>query len=665
MKKETITLLQLPPVMFAPFFAAGLLGAYFGGAIVRGILIVAFLAAAVFLACKRKRAALCAVGGFCGALVMTLWLCVSVFPAQKFVGKSVVTEFEITEITNSSGGYKAFTARASLDGRTVRVRLSAAGEISEGDIIKALVEFSALDEQYKTHSHAQNILLDGKVKEIYTRSYGFSFRNALLGIQKRTKYLLTSKMSDDGAALALAMLLGDTSKLSLTLTECMKISGVSHYSAVSGTHFAVFTAVLLLMIPSRSKRFRLCAIIALIPLAAAFFGGSLSVIRSAAMIALCFLSELIGRKSAVLNSLCVAVIIICTANPSAVLDAGFQLSVMGVFGAGFLGRELAETIDEKIPEGMAKLRPIIKPVVISACAGICTSPLCIAYFGGVSALGAFTTLIISPLFTCAAALGLFYFITGFGFLASVLDFIMKITMSVICFFGKMRTGWVAMNFSGAVLLAAVCVVILVFVVIFRNSHIIFNAKSFVAVMSIALLLCFFTRENCCKTEFISDGTSGAAIYCSKGTAAILISGGGSDKLVEDIAQRLDSNGIRAVSIICGTETNGAAARAIAELSTIIPVGGVFITGFTQWTHFGEKVYVSDEPRGEIDFNGRTISADKSGSTKKGDIVLYYGYKRSVPATNAEIALYASSQQKLLPENGVNIYGSVYTIKKGE
>lgn len=662
MKKEIETLLKLSPVMTAPFFIAGMAAAYFGGIIACIAVLVLTSAAAVLLIKKRKRMVLCAIGGFAGACVMLIWTCFTIIPAQSYVGKAVKTQYTITEIISTTSSFSTYRAQAKIGGLSVGVRLSGTGEVAEGEKVCALVEYSALDDEYKTHSHAQNIMLVGEVKELYSVSDEFSIYKTLAKIRAHAKDMLSTGLESSEESLAMAMLLGDTSKLSLSQTEFMRISGVSHYSAVSGTHFSILIAIILPLLPQLSKRIRSTSMVAFILLAAVFFGGSLSVVRSAVMLAICFISDIFGSKSVMLNSLCVAVIIICTISPGAMLDAGFQMSVMGAFGAGFVGKEITEMIDERLPLSLAKLLPLIKAITISACAVICTSPFCIAYYGGVSALGAFTTIIIAPLFICAAVVGVLYFATGIGVFAGVLGWIMRTMSSIIRFFGKMRTGWLDMRFFGAVFLSVICVIILVGIALYRNSYSFLKVNRLALVTAFALFMCFFNREYSNCVEIISDGTSGAAIHCEGRIATVLISGSGSKKLVSEIAERLDRNGICGVRAIYGEQVSSDTAHFLAELTDIVIVGEVCVSGTTKYTSFADNVHISDKPKGEITFGNRTISTAKSGSKEKGDIVLYYGYKRSVPDNNANIAIYASSQQKLLPENGVNTYGMVYTIK---
>ncbi len=660
MRDEASALVRLPPVLFAPFFAAGLAAAYYSCDAVRCVLAAAAVGTLALLALRRKRAAVCAAGALIGVCLMTGWVHFRAEPAKRYAGTCVETEYTIMQITDSVGDWQAFTALVRLDGRDVRARLTSAKMGTEGSRVSALVELSEPDERYEARCHAQGVMLEGKVCEIHTVDSSVTLHTALAALRSLLKGKLERALDGEECALAKALLVGDTTALSLPQREFLRISGISHYSAVSGTHFAVFAALLLLLLPEKSRLLRAGLALSAVPPALLLFGGQISVVRSALMLALCYIGELFGRKTVLLNSLCVAMTVICAANPAAVLDAGLQMSVMGVFGAGFVGARLAEPLERSLPEGMQRLRPVVKPLAASVGAVVCTSPLSIAYFGGISAAGAFTTIIAAPLFVCAMGAGALYFITGLPLLAQVLGRLMEMFSGIAEFFGKMRTLWFAMDYRGAVLPALLCAGIAAWAA-FCPEHIPrCKAASCAALAAFSMFMCLITRESRSRAEFVSDGTSGAAIICAGDEAAVLISGGGSEQLVRLITERLDRSGIHRMAFAAGEELNARGVTALEELSQLITVERVYIPqeisaqGFAQGV---ERTYARVEA---LAAGGVTIAADRAGGMASGDIVLYYG-KRSAPENNAQLALYASAGQAL-PENGVCIYGEVYTAR---
>lgn len=658
MRDEASALLRLPPVMFAPFFAAGLAAAYYLGGVWRGALAAAACGALIMLALRRKRAAICAAGALFGILAMSCWVNFCAKPAQRYAGTCVETQYVITQITDVQGERQTFTALVRLDGKNVRARLSSAKFGGEGSTVSALVELSALDEKYAARSHAQGIMLEGEVVSIHSADGAVTLRTALSALRGLLSGALERGLDGEECALAKAMLIGDTTALSLPQREFLRISGVSHYSAVSGTHFTVFAALLLMLMPKKSRRLRAGLALAAVPAAVLLFGGQTSVVRSAAMLAMCYAGELLGRKTVLLNSLCAAVTVICAVNPAAVLDVGLQMSVLGVFGAGFVGVRLSEPLERALPEGMQRLRPVVKPMAASLGAVICTSPLSIAYFGGISSVGALTTIIISPLFVGAMGAGALYFITGFPLLAEAVGGLMQMIAGITEFFGKMRTLWFAMDYKGAVLLALVCACIAAWAAFYPEHIPQSKAAAFASLAAFSMFMCLITRESRSRAEFVSDGTSGAAIICAGDEAAVLISGSGSEQLARRIAERFDRSGIHRVAFAAGAELGAQGVYALEELSQLVPIERVFIPQELSAQDLAQGVERIDARVDSLNVGGVTIAADKAGGMREGEIVLYYG-KHSAPENKAELALYASPRQEL-PENGVCIYGEFYT-----
>ena len=82
----------------------------------------------------------------------------------------------------------------------------------------------------------------------------------------------------------------------------------------------------------------------------------MSVIRAFIMITLTGSSVLFYRRSDVLNSLCIAVIIITLPSPFVIRDASFLLSVSGAFGIGVFAQYMTKGMpDEKGSQKLIKI----------------------------------------------------------------------------------------------------------------------------------------------------------------------------------------------------------------------------------------------------------------------------------------------------------------------
>ena len=65
----------------------------------------------------------------------------------------------------------------------------------------------------------------------------------------------------------------------------------------------------------------------------------------------------------------------------------------------------------------------------------------------------------------------------------------------------------------------------------------------------------------------------------------------------------------------------------------------------------------------VSVNGMSIVCAKSGDESvSGDIVMYWGYTRSIPANSAGLPVYVSAWQNKIPYNGVNIYDEPLRIE---
>lgn len=140
------------------------------------------------------------------------------------------------------------------------------------------------------------------------------------------------------------VLLGNADEISLCSREIFSQAGLAHVLALSGTHVAILSSfVLILLCPLRLFGWRAAVYIAV----AAFLwfyafltGLSPSVLRAVIMISVVFLARITSRSNTGLNALCLAAIIILIATPRALYSPSFQLTFCAVasillFGEAF------------------------------------------------------------------------------------------------------------------------------------------------------------------------------------------------------------------------------------------------------------------------------------------------------------------------------------------
>lgn len=657
---------KLPAVRFALFWAVGLLASFYGGTLLRAAVLSIGAAAGIIFLLKKNPLAICAAGLFFGAAAMLWQMCFIYAPADELCGQTVEADFVVTEILSTKGDRAEYLAKLDCNGTRINVRLYGEDKVRAGDKCRAEVTFKKSEDSYRVINRSKGIAISGSVGEIISQESGFSLAGSIAEIRTRCMSIVRRYISGEEGALALAMMFGEEGTMSLRLSEAFKVSGVAHFTAVSGTHFAVLFMVLLELLADDKKLVRALLSLVLIPLAVMFFGATASVVRSAVMILILNCSPLILRRGDTLNSLSIALLALTAANPSAVLDAGLQMSVLGVFGAAIIGRGLGETLSAKLPHRVRFLSAAVKALCCSACAVVFTSPVAIACFGGVSLIGAISSLIVMPLFTLGMVFVLLLVITGAQFFALPAAVLLRVMIWIISALGKWRGLWLCTDYKYAAVIAALCALCL-FAAVYEPAEMQrLGLRTFVALSAFSLVMCLVSRGGRGRISFVSDGKDGAAVISMGSESAVYIAGGGGN-LAPKIAEALRRNGAMSIRFIAadGLDHNGA--LSVSELTEIVPTGAVYANENVRGVLFrNSDCMIADYSPNGLSIGNITVSCAKAGDSEVcADIVMYTGYKLSEPANAADTALYCSSRQNILPENGVNIYDTEYCIDIGK
>ena len=170
LEEDKAILLSQPFVRFAPFFAAGMLTVYFGGAALGAILFAVTSAALVYLAKVKKKELLCAAGAVLGILLMSAYMKLYCEPVVGYAGETVRTRIYVTEITKRSGQSEELIAKTALDGRTAKLRLSCEEVLPEEHFADVTMDLELAEQTADNLSNG--ILLSGEITEINSAEYG-------------------------------------------------------------------------------------------------------------------------------------------------------------------------------------------------------------------------------------------------------------------------------------------------------------------------------------------------------------------------------------------------------------------------------------------------------------------------------------------------------------
>lgn len=213
---------------------------------------------------------------------------------------------------------------------------------------------------------------------------------------------LAEQVPGDAGGLLPGVAVGDTSRAAPDLTEAMTASGLSHLTAVSGAHFSMVGALVLLGCAAVGvpRRWRAA------PAALVMAGFVLlvrpgpSVVRAALMGAVGLAGLVAGRPARAVPALAAAVITLLVVDPWLALDVGFALSVAATAGIALLAGPLAARWADRIGRGPALALAV--PIAAQAACG----PVLVLLDPSVAMYAVPANLVAAPAVGPATVLGL-------------------------------------------------------------------------------------------------------------------------------------------------------------------------------------------------------------------------------------------------------------------
>lgn len=263
------------------------------------------------------------------------------------------------------------------------------------DWVECAVTFYAFDSGGGIYSTLNSRLADGYqaggylsqyegilVEETQTVSPG----KLIVELRRQVSRELDRLLPRREAGLVQAMVLGDGSGISQEDLNNFRQLGVSHVLVVSGLHMTVLAGFLQFFL----KRFHIRKAVGNLLTGLALFlflllsGFQPSATRGAVMFGVILLADSFGRRSDGLNSLGLAVLVVCAGNPFAGGDLGFALSVTATLGIVLLYHPLYRFfLGERLSGTPQKLwRPVASSLGATSSALLGTFPVQITVFGG-------------------------------------------------------------------------------------------------------------------------------------------------------------------------------------------------------------------------------------------------------------------------------------------
>lgn len=218
-------------------------------------------------------------------------------------------------------------------------------------------------------------------------------------------------IGDETGGFLTGMIFGEKQYIDDNTRTALYRSGIGHVLAVSGLHVSVIASIAIVIMKKLkvNKFIGFGAVNLLFLLFISLAEYPVSAIRAMIMLDIMYSARLFRRQSDALNSIAVAVMIISLADPYAVYNSGFIMSISGTFGIAVFGQYMAEKAEGKFATVL----------IISICTTLCIMPVSLYYSEETSLISPLTNIILVPLCTSAMIFGLIYVITG-GFMTFLL-----------------------------------------------------------------------------------------------------------------------------------------------------------------------------------------------------------------------------------------------------
>lgn len=271
---------------------------------------------------------------------------------------------------------------------------------SIGDCIEVPVAFSDLrknvDFDEELYYYSKGIFLKAyATDEIVVTGRTPSLRGIIADLNEVLKGRIVDIFPDERGGLIKAVFFGDKSGLSPKLSESIRRSGIAHLTAVSGMHITLMAQIGICCISPFFRRWN-CIIplisVAFVVILMLFFGLTYSVMRSGLMLLICYGSAILKRKSLTVKSLDGALLIILIPDPTACMDTGLWLSVLGTLGVSSVAPKVIKRLK------IRKKRRFLRGFITSLCAMLVTAPVGAFCFGGISIMSAVTGFLVTPFF---------------------------------------------------------------------------------------------------------------------------------------------------------------------------------------------------------------------------------------------------------------------------
>ncbi len=494
-----------------------------------------------------------------------------------------------------------------------------------GDTVEFSAEFSEFkDNTYfaeKSYYFSKGIFLKAYARGDITVEKGREPVFAVIADWLKDR--LDSCFSGDVCGIIKAMLFGDKSDLSSRLSVNIRRAGIAHLTAVSGMHLSLLVHIAMSVVRRIfHRKTTACAVLSvLITLfLMGLFGMTASVMRSGIMMIIYYGSFFFNRKTETSRSISIALLVILAPAPYACLDVGLWLSVLGTIGVGILSPAVCKRL------GVDENNTITGAVISSFCANLCTIPVGMFCFGGISVVSVITGLLVQIFFMIILVLVPLGIILPVG--SAILLFAAgasaQIMIAITNFIGGMRYSYIELDdgLTAIISLLAVGMCFAWLLIVRRAVAARLSAIIFCTLISAVTLSEIVQSDNIVISVF-SDGSNAlVTIEDKSGMSAFTLSD--SEKTADMIYEHTASEELSFLCVARDTDNNEIGVQSYNCMVHLPQNGNTLYDVSGRYSAF-----VLD---GEMMLNIRGFSvgiADVKSDTEC-DVMIYTGYGKDLP-----------------------------------
>lgn len=354
----------------------------------------------LFFILKRRKLIFTILISFIFSFLYTLWYNNQFEVCYKNIPKQIKTYATIISEAKETNYYKCYEIK--IKNKKFLMYTDKNSELKFGMYIKVIGEYKEPQERrnYKGFDYKEYL----KTKRIYgtimSKDIEIIKGNNLnyiliLSNNTRNKIIEISKkiLSKDNSTLLSGLLVGEKKDISEEIRYNFSRSNLAHILAISGTHISyiiIGISFILNQVRSPKKVMHILTILILI-----FFifitRFSPSVIRASIMAVIMLCAKLFYRKSDILNSMAISLLIILINNPLSLNDISLQLSYLATLGIVLFNTPITNMLSKKLNKKLSEL------ISITISAQILILPIIAVHMNTISTIFIISNIIAMPL----------------------------------------------------------------------------------------------------------------------------------------------------------------------------------------------------------------------------------------------------------------------------